>query len=314
MILGMIWFLGGAWLDASAHTYLDESLETFFTPWHAMLYTGYIFVLVFYVYIKNKMKDYRFDIGLLGGSIFAVGGASDLVWHTVLGIEEGIEPLLSASHILLFLGAFLMLDHAFSSRPEKNKLDNTAIFAIASSYGLGLFITQFMNPFFRVWSFFQIGPEHEIVSAASVFIQTFLAAYVFVYTIRFNPTKNQIFLLYIVSFTYMSVLNILGGDFWAIVNIFVFGTIYALLIRIVTNWYYTTENDRRIQISTALVAGLYGFVSVLYVLFYDLYAGFQPLAWRFYGLSGLVFTPMLFGYMIGNLGVSPLDGEIINSS
>tara|TARA_B100000953_G_C17716585_1_gene323994 strand:+ start:111 stop:449 length:339 start_codon:yes stop_codon:yes gene_type:complete len=112
----------------------------------------------------------------------------------------------------------------------------------------------------------------------------------------------------------MSVLYVLGGDFWSIVNIFVFGTIYAFLIRIVTNWYYTTENDRRIQIATALVAGLYGFVSVLYVLFYDLYAGFQPLAWRFYGLSGLVVTPMLFGYMIGNLGVSPLDGEIINSS
>jgi len=35
------------------------------------------------------------------------------------------------------------------------------------------------------------------------------------------------------------------------------------------------------------------------------------LSWRFYGLGGLVTTPLLFGYMLGNLGVSPTSGEVV---
>ena len=53
---------------------------------------------------------------------------------------------------------------------------------------------------------------------------------------------------------------------------------------------------------------------VLYIIFYDLVGELETLAWRFYGLSGLVVTPMLFGYMIGNLGVSPFTGEVVGSS
>ena len=297
MILGMIWFLGGAWVDASAHTYVGGTLETFFTPWHAMLYSGYLFVILFYVYIKIKMKDYRFDIGLLGGSF--------------VGIEVGIEPLLSASHILLFLGAFLMLDQAFASRPEKKTLDNTAIFAIASSYGLVLFITQFLNPYLRVWTFFQYGDEYQVIGAASMFIQAFVATYVFVYTIRFNPSKNQVFLLYFVY-------HILGNTPWDIINILIFGFVYSSLVLLVTNWYYKTNNNRKLQISSALITGLYCFVAVLFVLYIQWandYVGISTtLTWRFYGLSGVVVTPMLFGYMIGNLGVSPLTGKVVSSS
>lgn len=314
MILGMFWFLGGAWIDASAHTYIDSALETFFTPWHAMLYSGYMFVFVFYIYTKHKVKDYKFDVGLLGGAVFAVGGASDLLWHTYIGIEEGIEPLLSASHILLFLGSFLMLDHAFASRPDKNVLDNTSIIAIASSYGLALFITQFMNPFLRVSAFFNYGGENEFVGAASVFIQAFIASYVFVYTIRFKPKSYQIFTLFFVSFVYLSIFHILSGELWSLLNIVSFGAMFSYLCYQITKWYYKTSNDRKIQIASSLVAGSYGLIMVLFILYFHIIVGFEPLTWRFYGLSGLIVTPMLFGYMIGNLGVSPFTGEVVGSS
>ena len=38
---GALLFLSGAWLDASAHTYVGVDLNSFFTPWHAVLYSGY---------------------------------------------------------------------------------------------------------------------------------------------------------------------------------------------------------------------------------------------------------------------------------
>ena len=37
LIFSMIWFFSGAWIDSSAHTYLIDDIETFFTPWHALL-------------------------------------------------------------------------------------------------------------------------------------------------------------------------------------------------------------------------------------------------------------------------------------
>ena len=147
LIFSMIWFFSGAWIDSSAHTYLIDDIETFFTPWHGVLYSGYAFSVLVTVYIKNKMKDYKFDVGVLGAVIFGIGGASDALWHTLLGIETGVEPLITPSHLLLFLGAFLMLDYVFTTRPSKKGLDNTSIFSAATSYGLVMFITLFVNPF-----------------------------------------------------------------------------------------------------------------------------------------------------------------------
>ena len=109
-IIAMLWFFIGAWIDSSAHTYLLDGIETFFTPWHGVLYSGYAFSVLVAMYVKNKMKDYKFDVGVLGAVVFGVGGASDAVWHTLLGIETGVEPLVSPSHLMLFLGSFLMLD------------------------------------------------------------------------------------------------------------------------------------------------------------------------------------------------------------
>ena len=66
LIFSMIWFFSGAWIDSSAHTYLIDDIETFFTPWHGVLYSVYAFSVLVVIYIKNKMKDYKFDVGVLG--------------------------------------------------------------------------------------------------------------------------------------------------------------------------------------------------------------------------------------------------------
>lgn len=34
------WLVGGMWLDAWAHHSVSSTLETFFTPWHGVLYSG----------------------------------------------------------------------------------------------------------------------------------------------------------------------------------------------------------------------------------------------------------------------------------
>ena len=97
-----------------------------------------------------------------GAVVFGIGGASDAIWHTLFGIETGVEPLITPSHLMLFLGSFLMLDYVFTARPSKEKLDNAAIFSAATSYGLVMFITLFINPFLDIWSF--IDREDELAA------------------------------------------------------------------------------------------------------------------------------------------------------
>ncbi len=43
MVLVTIWGIGGLFLDGWAHSNVPQ-LETFFTPWHAVLYSGYLAV------------------------------------------------------------------------------------------------------------------------------------------------------------------------------------------------------------------------------------------------------------------------------
>ena len=44
----------------------------------------------------------------LGALIFAAGGMTDLIWHTIFGIEAGVEALLSPTYLVLALGLGLI--------------------------------------------------------------------------------------------------------------------------------------------------------------------------------------------------------------
>ena len=305
-IVAMLWFFIGAWIDSSAHTYLIDDIETFFTPWHAVLYSGYAFSVLVAIYVKNKIKDYKFDVGVLGAVVFGIGGASDAVWHTLLGIETGVEPLVSPSHLMLFLGAFLMLDYVFTARPSTDKLDTASVVAVSTIYGLIMFITQFLHPYLQYGVFFSYD---DAFAAGTLFFQAMLASIVFVYAIRFKMTSSQMFLLYFLSFVYVSVHSSLG-DTGLMLLIIGIGSAYSFGIYSVTNWYYKTDHDRKIQVSTAMVASLYGLFFVVYLLILQAQNSYD-ITWRFYGLGGLVTTPLLFGYMVGNLGVNPRTGEVV---
>ena len=283
MIFAMLWMFIGAWVDASAHRYIIDELESFFTPWHGILYSGFGVVVLSALYVKNKMRDFNFDVGILGACIFAVGGGSDAIWHSLLGIEVGIEPLITPSHLMLFLGAFLMLDHVFASRPNKEILDTASLFALASSYALIIYITQFVNPFFEPYMFFQNNEFiYQSFSASSVFFQAMLSSVVFVYAIRFKVLPRNMALIYLISFMYQSLIFLLG-DSQLLYGTLIAGGFVSLLIYQISSWYYRTNHDRKIQISTALVGAIYGLTVVLYILLIATNGGYD-LRWRFYGL------------------------------
>jgi len=111
------WVLAGLYLDGWAHNNIPGLFETFFTPWHGVLYSGFLAngVYYFFHFARSLRAGYAFGralprgygLSLAGVLIFAFGGGFDMTWHNVCGFEESLEALLSPAHLLLVLGAVL---------------------------------------------------------------------------------------------------------------------------------------------------------------------------------------------------------------
>lgn len=158
------WFLGGLFLDAWAHAHgLVDS--TFFTPWHAVLYAGYVacaVVLTLAVFV-NRRRGYAwrqaipdgYELSVLGVPLFACAGVGDLVWHTLFGFEVGIEPLLSPTHLLLAVGGLQIMSGPFRAAWRRTGTQagqgwaalSPAIISLTAMLSLFTFFTSFAHPF-----------------------------------------------------------------------------------------------------------------------------------------------------------------------
>ena len=117
VILGL-WLIFGFFIDGYAHGNLRGSIESIFTPWHAILYSGFLATSGWMLWmITRRLHQWQglraipvgYELGLVGVFVFGLGGITDLIWHTVFGIEVGLDALRSPSHIMLFIGAILLM-------------------------------------------------------------------------------------------------------------------------------------------------------------------------------------------------------------
>ncbi|HEX7276945.1 MAG TPA: hypothetical protein VF244_06180, partial [Acidimicrobiales bacterium] len=110
------WQLVGIFVDGWAHT--NDKPETFFTPWHALFYSGFLATAAWMTWMVQRRRKgtgslaaavpVGYGLGLVGVALFAFGGVFDLVWHSIFGIEVDLEALLSPSHLILFAGGLLL--------------------------------------------------------------------------------------------------------------------------------------------------------------------------------------------------------------
>lgn len=107
------WTLVGLCLDGWAHRHKPE-LETFFTPWHAVFYAGFVGAAswVAYMVIRRRTANSSlvasipngYELAVVGLGVFAVGGVGDGFWHTIFGVEVGLDALLSPTHVMMLVG------------------------------------------------------------------------------------------------------------------------------------------------------------------------------------------------------------------
>ncbi len=162
------WLLIGLYLDGWAHIHIPD-LETFFTPWHGVLYSGFFASagFLFLTLVRNVWRGYPltralpvgYGLSIVGALIFMVGGVADMTWHILFGIEVGVEALLSPTHLILALGGALIVTGPL--RAAWQRADDASVETRANDWAARLpmllsltillsvltFFTQYASPF-----------------------------------------------------------------------------------------------------------------------------------------------------------------------
>ena len=114
--------LTGLYLDVWAHRTLGV-VETFFTVWHAMFYSGFfatgawlagsIMRLTRHAGARKLIIPFGYNTAVIGFAVFGAGGVFDWLWHTIRGIEQNLTALMSPPHLTLMVGGVLILSAPF---------------------------------------------------------------------------------------------------------------------------------------------------------------------------------------------------------
>jgi hypothetical protein len=171
VVLLSFWFVGGLFLDGWAHRHVPE-LESFFTPWHAVFYSGFLAVAGFLMatLARNHAKGYPwryamppgYELAVLGALIFMAGGIGDMIWHEIFGIESDVEALLSPTHLVLATGLTLIISAPFRAG-WRRRIDQTdpapgwlallpQLLSLTFVWSVWSFFTQFAHPLVDPWA------------------------------------------------------------------------------------------------------------------------------------------------------------------
>lgn len=140
------WMLIGLFLDGWSHT--NGKPETFFSPWHGVLYSGFVAALAWFAYDGWRHRggsaaatDRLATAGLIA---FVVGAVGDGLWHEIFGIEADIEALLSPTHLALMVGGALMVTAPFRvawrSTPERPTFGELLPATVSLTLAVSLFL------------------------------------------------------------------------------------------------------------------------------------------------------------------------------
>ena len=146
------WILVGLFVDGYFHVN-DPGLESFFTPWHALLYSGVAAAVVVHLVEHVRAGGTRpgYGLSLVGGLVVSAAGFVDMVWHTVLGVEEDLEALLSPPHLLLITAGTLVFAGPVRAALLAGRAGLPAAFCTAYVVTGLAFFTQYANPFTHLW-------------------------------------------------------------------------------------------------------------------------------------------------------------------
>lgn len=192
------WLLSGAYLDAWAHRHF--SFETFFTPWHGVLYSGMFAVLIFLAVntLRNQASGLAlsealpdgYGLSLLGCITFGISGVIDMFWHLRFGIERSLSALISPPHLLLMASLALIATGPLRAawRRPVTRAPWTAIISASMLLSMFTFFNQFDEPLVNPWPGFrttsEILPYLQQLGILGIMVQSALLTGMVLYLLR----------------------------------------------------------------------------------------------------------------------------------
>lgn len=177
-LLGGIWLTAGLFIDGYAHAnIIDTATEDFFTPWHGIFYSGFTFSAAWIAYLMYRRQNADgirawippgYGWAVVGLGAFAVGGVGDMIWHQMLGVETGIDALLSPTHLLLLYGLILILAAPLQAVLRTGGSVWIAVASVTILSLLASFFTTYARPFSNAWTLEYSAANNDIFAAWTV--------------------------------------------------------------------------------------------------------------------------------------------------
>jgi hypothetical protein len=219
--LASFWIISGLFLDGWYHIHYPEN-ESFFTPWHGILYSG---VGVAVAVILNQILRTRrsgvpfrqavppgYGLSIVGGVLVLVAGTWDGLWHEILGIEVGVEALLSPPHLTLALAGALVFAGPVRALWQQagGVAPWPAILSTAVLLSLLGFFTQYVSPIAHLYPTAAApvdqGPDllHAAGIAAIVIHAAMITGAVLLLTLRWRLPFGAVTAILVVLTSYMA--------------------------------------------------------------------------------------------------------------
>jgi hypothetical protein len=151
-VLLSAWFTIGLFLDAWAHNNVPR-LETFFTPWHAVFYSGFLATAAWTAWtVRGVARTGRpaiprgYESTALAILGFAFFGVADASWHTFFGIEQDINILFSPTHLGLAATMLVIITTPLRSAAGPGRM-LPAVLSVALATAMVLLFLQYANAF-----------------------------------------------------------------------------------------------------------------------------------------------------------------------
>ena len=113
----VLWVGVGLAIDTRKHN-TEDSIDTFFTSAHGLLYAGWFACAIYLLFISRKRMQAgsrgfaAVPHGLIGASVgavlFGISGLLDMGWHVKWGVEQNVAILFSPTHLGLMTSFFLL--------------------------------------------------------------------------------------------------------------------------------------------------------------------------------------------------------------
>jgi hypothetical protein len=324
------WFVGGLFLDGWAHRHIPE-LESFFTPWHAVFYAGFLALAGFLLatLVRNHTKGYAwqrampsgYELAVLGVLIFMAGGVGDMIWHEIFGIESDVEALLSPTHLLLATGMTLIISTPFRAG-WRRRIDQSdpapgwvallpQLLSLTFVWSVWSFFTQFAHPLVDTWAAVGYRPPGSrglmflrmSLGISGFLLQTSLMMGLVLCTVRrWTLPLGSLTLVFGLNAIFMSFMQ---DQYLLIPAAILAGLMSDLLIR----WLKLSVARSRSLRSFAFAVPL-----VYYAFYYVIVILTRGLVWSVHVWTGSIVLSGIVGLLLSYLVIPPLIPPALGSS